>query len=132
MKKIVFLVIMVCGMAVCVFAQNYTVQSVSGRVQRESGSSRVDVKVGDTVTADTVIITGVGASLVLREGERTITIPGGRNGKVAELAAASTGVRIGGNIATTDTGAVSRTTGQTSTASARASEAAADDDIAAE
>ena len=132
MKKIVFLAILMITMAMGVFAQNYTVQSVSGRVQREMGSNRVDVNAGDTLTADTVIITGVGASLVLKEGDRTLTVPGARNGKVSELVTAAAGVRIGGNVATTDTSAVSRTTAQTSTASARASEAAAEDDIAAE
>ena len=132
MKRIVFLAVLMTVMAVGAFAQSYTVQSVSGRVQKESGGSRVDVNVGDTLTADTVIITGVGASLVLKAGDKSVTVPGARTGKVGELATASTGVRIGGNIATTDTSAVTRTTGQTSTASARASDAAQDEDIAAE
>ena len=131
MKKIVFFGFLICAITVCVFAQNYTVQSVSGRVQRESGSSRVDVKAGDTLTAQTVIITGAGASLVLKEGTRTFTVPAAKNGTVAELVTAA-GIRIGGNIVRTDTEAVTRTTGQTSTASARASEAAQDEDIAAE
>ena len=132
MKKIVFLTVLMTVMAAGVFAQSYIVQSVSGRVQKESGGSRIDVKVGDTLTAETVIITSVGASLVLNEGGKNFTIPGARTGKVGELAAAASGVRIGGNIATTDTSTVTRTTGQTSTASARASDAAQDEDIAAE
>ena len=132
MKKIVFWAVLMIAAAVCVFAQSYTVQSVSGRVQREAGNNRVDVNTGDTLTADTVIHTGVGATLTLKEGDKNYTVPGARSGKVKELATTSSTVRIGGNIATTDTGAVARTTGQTSTASARASEAAAEDDIAAE
>ena len=132
MKKIVFLAIMVCVMAVSVFAQSYTVQSVLGRVQKESGGSRVDINAGDILTAETVIHTGVGASVILKDGEKNFTVPGARSGKAGELAASSSMVRIGGNIARTDTDAVTRTTGQTSTASARASEAAADEDIAAE
>jgi hypothetical protein len=51
---------------------------------------------------------------------------------VADLASAASGVRISGNIAKTDTGAVTRTTAQASTASARASDAAQGEDIAAE
>ena len=132
MKKIVVLAVLMCALAVCTFAQNYTVQSVSGRVERESGGSRVVVNVGDTLTADTVIHTGVGASLVLKEGEKNFTVPGARSGKTGELATTSSMVRIAGNIAHTDTGAVNRTTVQTSTASARASDAALDEDIAAE
>jgi hypothetical protein len=132
MKKIVFLVIMALVMTTAVFAQNYTVQSVTGRVQQERGNNRVDIKAGDTLTAETIIHTGVGASLVLKEGGRTLTVPAASSGKVSQLAAASSGVRISGNVAKTDTGTVSRTTVQASTASARASDAAKDEDIAAE
>jgi len=132
MKRIVILTIMLCAMTVCIFAQNYTVQSVTGRVQQEKSGSRVELKPGDTLTAETVIYTGVGASLILKEGDKTLTVPAARSGKVAELAAAASGVRISGNVAKTDTGAVSRTTAQASTASARASDAAGDADIAAE
>lgn len=132
MKKSIILIILVCGLAVCAFAQEYTVQNVSGRVQRESGNVRVDVKAGDIISADTVIHTGVGASVVLKSGDKTFTIQAMRNGKVAELAAASSGVRISGTVTRTDTSSVSRTTGQVSTASARASDAANDADIAAE
>jgi len=133
MKKIVLLMIMTFAMTVCVFAQSYTVQEVTGRVQQEKGNSNVDVKVGDTLSADTVIHTGIGASLVLKDKDnKTFTVAAARNGKVSELATASSGVRIRGNVTKTDTGAVSRTTAQASTASARASEAAADVDIDAE
>ena len=132
MKRIVILLIVLCVLTVGVFAQNYTVQSVTGRVEREAGNNRVDVNAGDILAADIVIHTGVGASLTLKEGDRNFTVPGVRSGKVGELATATAMVRIGGNVAHTDTGAVSRTTGQTSTASARASEAVQDEDIAAE
>jgi hypothetical protein len=131
MKKIVLLMVMAFAMTAAVFAQ-YTVQSVTGRVQQEKGGSKVDVKVGDTLTAETVIQTGVGASLVLKDGEKTFTVTAARNGKVAELASTTPVVQIGGNVAKTNTGEVSRTTAQASTASARASEAAQGDDIAAE
>lgn len=131
MKRIAILAFLLC-VAVCVFAQSYTVQSITGRVQQEKGNGRVDVKVGDTLSANTVIYTGVGASLLLKEGEKTFTVPAARSGKVGELTAAASGVRINGNIAKVDTGAVNRTTAQVSTASARASDAAKEEDIAAE
>ena len=132
MKKIVLLIAMVCAMTVCVFAQSYTVQSVTGRVQQEKGGDRGELKAGDTLSADTVIHTGVGASLILKEGDKTFTVTAARSGKVSELTTSAPGVRISGNVAKTDTGAVSRTTAQASTASARASEAAQVEDIAAE
>lgn len=132
MKRILFLTLMMFALTVCVFADSYTVQSVTGRVQQEKVGGRVEVKVGDTLSDDTVIHTGVGASLVLKDGDKTLTVPAARSGKVSELAAAAAGVRIGGNVAKTDTGAVNRTTAQASTASARASEAVQDEDIAEE
>jgi len=132
MKRIAFFVFMVCAMTVVAFAQSYTVQSVTGRAQQEKGSNRVELKVGDTLSADTVIHTGVGASLVLKDGDKTFTVTAARSGKVAELTATASGVRIGGNVAKTDTGTISRTTAQTSTASARASDAAQGADISAE
>jgi len=131
MKRIAVLLALLFALTVCAFAQSYTVQGVTGRVQQEKGNSRVDVKIGDTLTAETMIYTGVGASLVLKEGDKTFTVAAAKSGKISELAAAS-GVRISGNVARTDTAAVSRTTAQASTASARASDAAADADIAAE
>jgi len=132
MKRHIMLLALLFAVTVCAFAQNYIVQSVTGRVQQEKDGVRVDMKSGDTLTAETIIYTGVGASLVLKEGDNIRTVPAARNGKVAELAAAPSGARIGGSIAKTDTAAVSRTTGQASTASARSSDAAGDNDIAAE
>jgi len=130
MKKIAFLIVMVCAMAAICFADNYKVQSVTGRVQREEKNSRVDVNVGDVLSADTVIHTGVGATLVLKNGDVTLTVPAVRSGKTAELAV--TGVKITGTVAKVGTDNIKRTTAQASTASARASEAAGDLDIAAE
>jgi hypothetical protein len=134
MKRIVFLLVIALAMAGSVFAQGgFTVQSVTGRVQREAGNNRVDVVVGDVLSANTVVHTGIGASLVLREGARTFTVPAAQNGKmISDLITAGSSVRISGNVTTVDTAAVSRTTGQVATASARASDVAADDDIAAE
>ena len=132
MKKIIILCVLMCALTVCVFAQSYTVQSITGRVQQEKSGNRVELKAGDTLSAETIIHTGVGASLVLKEKDKTVTIPSARSGKVSELAAVASGVRISGNVAKTNTGAVSRTTSQASTASARASEAAKDGDLAAE
>ena len=132
MKKIVVFIVLSCVLTGSVFAQRYTVQSVTGRVQREAGSGRVEVKAGDILAADAVIFTGVGASLVLNDGERTFTAPAARNGKVGELVSTASAVRVTGNVTHVETGTVSRTTAQVNTASARSADAAADDDIAAE
>ena len=133
MKKICLTMVIAIVVTAAISAQSYTVQSVSGRVQQEAGNSRVDINVGDVLSANTVIHTGIGAVLVVWDGERTITIPAAQNGRpLAELTVSGTSVRISGNVTQVNTGAVSRTTAQVGTASARASDAAEDDDIAAE
>ena len=132
MKKIVFFLIIVFVVTVSAFAQTYTVQSVTGRVEQEAGGKRVAVKTGDTLNAGTIIHTGVASSLALKNGEQSLTIPAMRSGKVAELTTVTSSIRISGNVARIDTGEVDRTRAQVSTASARASDAAEDEDIAAE
>ena len=132
MKKMILVLVIAFAVSAAAFAQSYTVQEVTGRVQREAGNNRVNVAVGDTITADTVIHTGVGASLVLRSGGNTFTVPAARTGAVSELINSDSRVRIGGNITRVETESAGRTGRQASTASARASDAAEDDDIAAE
>ena len=133
MKRIVLLAVIAVMVTAAISAQSYTVQSVSGRVQREAGNNRIDIIVGDVLSSDTVIHTGIGAALVLRDGERIINVPAAQNGRrLADLITSGSGVRIGGNVSQVETGAVGRTTAQIGTASARASDAAEDDDIAAE
>jgi len=132
MKKSIFLLIIVIAITAAVSAQSYTVHEVTGRVQREAGNNRVNVSVGDTITADTVIHTGVGASLVLKSGDDSFTVFAARNGMVSELISSASGVRISGSVIRVDTNAVARTGGHIPTASARASDAAQEDDIASE
>ncbi|MCL2480177.1 MAG: hypothetical protein FWF38_00545 [Spirochaetaceae bacterium] len=131
MKKMIIFMMLACLLTSFAFAaERFTVQSVKGTVEKVSGGA---VKTGDVLSGDTAIRTGVGASVVLLDAEgKSITISAAKNGKVAELAKAAVGVRIGGNVVRTDTDAVSRTTGQVGTASARASDQAGGDDIAAE
>ena len=131
MKKIILFALMGC--LVMAFAFGYTVENVTGRVVREAGSGEVELKLGEIITDKTVINTGVASSVVLKTADgKTFTIPAVRKGTVAELEKAVSGVRMGGSIATTETGAAKRTVGQIGTASARASDQAAEDDIAAE
>ncbi|MCL2044467.1 MAG: hypothetical protein FWG89_10045 [Treponema sp.] len=133
MKKIAFVMLIALAVTATISAQTYTVQSVTGRVQREAGNSRIDIAVGDVLSADTVIHTGIGAALVLHDGERTVTIPAAQNGKrLAELVTSGSGIRIGGNVVQVDTGAAGNIRGHTQTASTRSAEAAEDDDITAE
>ena len=120
MKKIVFFTVIAFALAASVFGQSYTVESVKGRVVREPDGSKADVKVGDVLSADTIIQTAVGASVVLKDGDNTITIAANRKGKISDLAAALA-ASVSGSVSRVDTSAVSRTTGQVSTASARSS-----------
>ena len=130
MKRALILAILVCAVAAFAFADSFVVQDVKGRVVRDSGRA---ITVGETLNSDVVIKSDIGASLVLKDAEgKNVTISGKRDGSIADLTRASSGVRIGGNVARTDTTAATRTVAQAGTASARASDAAGDSDIAAE
>jgi hypothetical protein len=128
MKRMIFLLILVCAAAAFVFAENFTVVSVTGRVEKESGNQRVVVRVNEVIDGNVVIHTSADASVVLRdESGRSVTVAAGRDGSVAELTRATTpSVRVGGTINRTDTSAASRTTTQVGTASARASTSVVD------
>jgi len=132
MRNLLVFAIIFCVVTAVAFASDFTVQTVTGSVERVAGNQRVAVKAGDALNSDTVIHTGQGASVVLRAANgRTITVPAAQNGTVADLT--RPGVRIGGNVSQTNTDAVNRTAaGGSGTASARASDAAGGDDIAAE
>jgi hypothetical protein len=133
MKKLLLVLIVFMAIIGAAFGQSFTVQSVSGRVERETGAGRWEtVKAGDALAGETVIRSGIGARLVLASEGRTFSVGAVQTGQLAALAGNSGGIRIDGRVAQTDTGEVSRTTGRVSTASARASDAAAEEDIAAE
>jgi len=132
MKKWILVLVMAMVTAGFVFAQNYTVESVTGFVQKEAGGKRENLRAGELLNADTVIHIAAEASLVLKFGERMINIPSARSGRVADLSSTGSGLRIGGNVSRVDTTTTSRVSGQAITASARASDAARDDDISAE
>jgi hypothetical protein len=132
MKKTLLVLIIALAAAGAVSGQSFTVQSVSGRVERETGSGWEAVKAGDALDGGTVIRTGIGARLALVSGGRVVSVGAVQAGSLASLAGNSGGIRIDGRVAQTDTGEVSRTTGRISTASARAGDAAEEEDIAAE
>jgi hypothetical protein len=131
MKKVIFIA-MVLGLILAagtVFAgDSFVVQSVSGKVEREVSPGKWEaVTVGSSLTATTVINTGLNSTLVLKEGTRVITIKAMQKGAVEKLAAATaSGVRIGGKVNESGSGSSGRGTSSVSTASTRASDAAGD------
>ncbi|MDR3020738.1 MAG: hypothetical protein LBU66_07530 [Treponema sp.] len=124
MKRVVFLLVLIFALTVAVSAQSFTVQEVTGRVEREAGGAWTQVSVGDTLTADAVVRTAIGASFIVRNGTDVASVGALKNGKISELISGSTGIQIQGNVSQTDTGAASRNLSRVSTASARASDAA--------
>lgn len=110
--------------------ERFTVQSVTGNVEREVSSGKWEaIKAGEALAADTVIRTRLNSSLVIKLGERSSTIGPMQRGVLRDLAggsASGTGIRIGGAVTETDTTRRSSTGGSSSTAAARASDAAAE------
>jgi hypothetical protein len=130
-KKIVFLFLIlgVVFSGVVFAADSYVVQSVAGKVEKEISPGKWEaVSPGSSLSAATVLNTGLNSSLVVKNGDKTVTIKAMQKGTVESLAAAgsSGGVRIGGRISVSNTAVNARGTSNTSTASTRASEAAGD------
>ena len=121
MKKIILAGIMVLALTMIAFAQSYTVQEVTGRVEQELGSDTWEaVKAGDVLKEDAMIRTLVGASLTVKAGEEVLRVGSMKTGKLSDIAGNEGVIQIKGKISTTDTAAVNRDTGRVSTASARA------------
>jgi hypothetical protein len=129
-RKIVMILAlgMVCaGLAFA--ADPYVVQSVTGKVEREVSPGQWEaVNEGASLTAAAVINTGLNSILVLKNGDKTVTIKAMQKGTVENLAAAgsSGAVRISGKISSSTAALRARGTSNTSTASTRASEVAGD------
>ena len=131
MRKVLIVAFLVCLFTTFAFAaESFTVQTVTGPVKNASG---VEIKANDKLDGDTVIsVGGLGAYIILNDSTgKDMTLR--QSGKVSDLIAkASGGLRMSQGVVQTDTTAVTRSIGQTSTASARASDQAGEDDIAAE
>jgi hypothetical protein len=130
MKKFLVMALLlgiISGMAFA--ADSYTVQSVTGKVEREVAPGKWEtVKAGATLTEATVIKTGLNAGLALKSGDKTFNVPAMKRGAVETLigSTVASGIRIGGQVYESDTSSSVRGTSNISTASARASDAAGD------
>lgn len=144
MKK-AMLAVLLLGTLVCsvaVFAESatteYIVQGVTGKVEREVSAGKFEaVTEGLKLAPATVINTGLNSSLVVKTGDKVVTIKAMQKGSIDKLVASAAsgkvGIKIGSKATTTD---VTADEGQArtnvSTASTRASDATKDLEWAAE
>jgi hypothetical protein len=129
MKKILVLIALALVVSGVYALENYTVQTVSGRVEREASPGKwVAVQEGESIPANTVIRTGVNSSLVLKSDSGTTVVKALQNGEAGVLAGSATasGIKLSGKVAETNTSALERNSAKLSTASARASNAVED------
>jgi hypothetical protein len=97
-------------------ADNYTVESVSGRVERQVSPYKwAGITAGDILSAGTVVDVGLNASLVLNDGGEFITITSKQKGTINALLsvafALGSGVKImGGDGNSNDSGDEKRST----------------------
>jgi hypothetical protein len=115
MKKLLctVIVVFVCGGLFA--AENFIVQTVTGRVEKEVSPGKwVEIKQGDSLDGKSEIRTGINSSLSVKTGSQIAVINALKRGAVGDLA--SSGIRL--------TGALERDTGKVSTASARAGDEA--------
>lgn len=117
------------SLTTALFAQQYTVTEVRG--QPQVGGQVLTV--GQTFIGTEVLQLRIGQSLTLVKDGIEARVAAGANNLTIEAAYNRfLGSRITGQVTVTDTSAVNRTTRQASTASARASDAAGELDLAAE
>lgn len=132
MKKFILgtLVLALCGF---LFAENFTVKSVTGTVTYEASAGKfVELSVGKVISGSTVIKTSLNSSVELeKEDGTTVTVKAVQTGSAESLAAAfakaPNGLKKNPVIKKTDVaGASSGASKGVATASSRASEAKED------
>lgn len=137
MKKNLIFAVLLLGAAM-LFAENYVVKSVSGKVTYESAPGKwTEVKAGQKVSDSTVLNTSVNSKLVLvTEDNTTVTVKAMQKGTAESLVKANASVAKGlkKNPASTiakksAAGAVTENSKGVATASSRASEAKEDIEI---
>ena len=137
MKKNLFFAVLLLGAAM-LFAENYEVKSVSGKVTYESAPGKwTEVKKGQKLSDSTVLNTSVNSKLVLvTEDNTTVTVKAMQKGTAESLVKANASVAKGlkKNPASTiakksAAGAVTENSKGVATASSRASEAKEDIEI---
>ena len=129
MKKfLLFICLFTCSL---VFAENYTVKSVKGKVQFEVSPNKFeDVKVGQTLSDSTVVNTGVNSTIIITLNDKEFTIKPMQKGTVENVKEGKrTGLSKGGKkVDTTHVAEAEEGRTAVSTASSRASEAKEDYD----
>jgi hypothetical protein len=135
MKKLIFVVLifgLVSGL-VCA-ADSFTVDSVRGKVEKEVSPGKWQaITPGSIVYANTVLNIGLNSRLVIKAGAKAVTIDAMGKNTVQNLVSAASGtgsIKIAGKVVNTQSGGVTQSTSNISTASTRASEAAADQEWA--
>jgi len=127
MKKL-FLVLLFCLIITPIFAQ-YTVTAIQGNVQKEVRPNQWQaVTLNEVLNAQTVIQVPIGGRITIRHNSTSAvySFPATSVGMIMDLIETAPRIRISGNVSTTDTSAARRTVGAVQTASARASDAAAE------
>jgi hypothetical protein len=136
MKKLILAVLILGFISGLAFAaDSFTVDSVRGRVEKEVSPGKWEaVTPGSTVFSNTVLNIGLNSRLVIKNGAKNITIDAMGKNTVQNLVSAASsgtgGIKIAGKVVNTQAGTVTQSTSNISTASTRASEAAADADWA--
>ncbi len=127
MIKKTLLVAVLMSFATVLFAKDYSVNSVKGKVQYQDGSEWKSVTKDTVLTDETVIKTGVNSTLVVTVDGKKSTVKALQEGQLSALTAKmASGIKRSGELSKTDVKAAGDTTKGTSTASSRASEAKAD------
>jgi len=130
MKRIIFVFLFAVLTAIVSFAQDYTVQEVSGRVEKDLGNGNwAVVKPGEILRRETIIRTGIDAFVTVKAGEQSLRVDSSKTGKITEIAGNRGAIQIQGKVAEADTSAVRRKTIRIYSSAARANTAEEDEEV---
>jgi hypothetical protein len=95
-KRPVLLAFFVLAAGLLLAADNYTVQSVSGKVERNVSANKWEAVVaGMTLAPSTVVDVGLQALLILSDGDQTVTIRPRQKGTIETLLNSGSGLSSG-------------------------------------
>jgi len=95
MKRSILFIILACFTAIIVFAQDFTVSDVEGRVQKGTGYEKEEIVSEEILSGDTIVSVSAGALLVITEGSRTFTIKPGYIGRIVSYPPIARAIRRG-------------------------------------
>lgn len=98
MKKILTFITVLTILSAAVFAQKFTVKSIKGKAFIQTGSSKKELKAGQTIDGKTIIAVDADSSVTFESEGKTYIARAQKKGAVTEIAAERKQLKKGNSI----------------------------------